>query len=649
MDQKYEHLFAPGKIGNLTIKNRIVMAPAMTGFPGLDGEVGNRLIGYYEERAKGGVGAVIVEAGTIDECHSLGRYNQIYYQPKAAAGLERLCEALHRYDTKVFAQLWHGGNTCDPEMNHGVIYSASDVPVISGWIPHPLSKEEITALVERYAAAAGLCKKVGFDGVEVHAAHGYLIAQFLSRHFNRRTDEYGGSFENRVRFLDEILRAVRDAVGPGYPVSVRFSADEMASDYDEDHMTLEDGLRLAKHLDGSGLVDVLNVSYCNRLTPNANCDPYFYESGWKARIAKQIKDAVSCPVMSTNTVKSPEDGERQLAEGASDFVLLGRGLIADPHFAKKARQGRGDEIFQCIGCLLCRESMGGAGMLCSVNPCAGYETEYRTFRQDGAGRAVAVIGGGPAGMKAAWVLAKRGFSVKLYEREQELGGTLNLADQPSHKGQLTRLNRTLQRHLTEAGVAVSLGTEATPELLRRDGTVGVFLATGAIPVVPPIEGIDLSHVFLAEQVIRDHLTLSGHVAVIGSGLTGLEVAEMLARKGSKVTIVEMRDQLGPGIYSEIMREMSKELNGYRLNVHTGSKLVSIKTGKIQVEEVRTGATKWLEADAVVLAMGVRPQPGLEETFRQAFDQVVVIGDAGRGGRIYQAIKEGFCKAFVFEP
>lgn len=624
------------------------MAPAMTGFPGLDGEVGNRLIEYYVERAKGGAGAVLVEAGTIDEFHSLGRYNQIYYLPKAAAGLERLCEALHRYDTKVFAQLWHGGNTCDPEMNHGVIYSASDVPAIPGWVPRPLQKEEITALVKRYAAAAALCKKVGFDGVEVHAAHGYLIAQFLSRHFNRRTDEYGGSFENRVRFLDEILRAVRDAVGAGYPVSVRFSADEMASDYDEDHMTLEDGLRLAKHLDDSGLVDILNVSYCNRLTPNANCDPYFYESGWKASISRQIKEAVSCPVMSTNTVKAPEDGERQLADGASDFVLLGRGLIADPHFAKKARQGRGDEIFQCIGCLLCRESMGGAGMLCSVNPCAGYEAEYRTFRHNGTGRRIAVVGGGPAGMKAAWVLAKRGFSVKLYEKEQELGGTLNLADQPTHKSQLTRLKQTLQRHLEEAGVTVVLGTEATPELLRRDGTVGVFLATGAIPVVPPIEGVDQPQVFLAEQVIRDHLTLPGNVAVIGSGLTGLETAEMLARKGSKITIVEMRDQLGPGIYSEIMREMNQELHSYEPQIYTGSRLVSIKAGKIQVEEMETGTPKWLVADAVVLAVGVKPRPDVEATFRKVFDQVVVVGDAGGGGRIYHAIKEGFCKAFVFE-
>lgn len=648
MEKNYKYLFTQGEIGELTVKNRVVMTAAMTGYPGLNGEVTDRIIRYYEERARGGVGLIFTEAGVVDDTYGIVRYNQLHYTPRCINGLERLCLALKKYGTRVFAQLWHGGGICSAEVCGCQVVSSSDVPSIPGNIPRPLSREEIKELVKKYAVSARTCQLAGFDGVEIHAAHGYLVAQFLSPYFNHRKDEYGGTFENRVRFLREILEAVRKAVGKKYPISVRISADEMGKAKNQEHMDLHDGIRLAKYIDESGLVNVINISYGNKFTPNANCDPYFYETGWKENIALAIKKTVHLPTITTNTIKCPKDAEKHLEKGISDFVGILRGNLADPDFVRKTFQGREDEIRNCIGCLYCRDTRGSGqlGMRCTVNPRLGLEIDYPPHEKDGKGRTVVVIGGGPGGMEAAKILAERGFSVILFEKENKLGGKMNLASKPKHKEKIARLAETMQRQCEKAGVDIRLNTYATMKKIKELSPVAVFVATGSVPIIPNLEGTDLPNVYTAEKVLQDNLTFENkRVVIVGSGLTGMETAETLAEKGSKILMVEMLSDIGPGLLKEILEEEKKNLFRYHPEIYTQHQLLRIEKNRVEVKSLVSQERKYIEADIVVLSLGVRPRDGIGKKEPWIF----VVGDAEKGGRICDAIRSGFSQAYAFIP
>lgn len=648
---EYNALFSKGNIGKVAVRNRSVMSPVGTGTAETDGEASIQTIRYYEERAKGGIGLIITEFIAVDDQYGIAVDHQLRLtQNKHIKSFEKLTEAVHRHNAKIFAQLYHGGNMCDPDITGNQNVSASNVATYPSRIPRPLEVSEIRELVQKFVASALRAQKAGFDGVEVHAAHGYLLPQFLSKYYNKRTDEYGGSFENRIRFLHEIVRGIRSAAGTCFGITVRFCGDEMAQNLSSDHMTLEDGVRIARYLESTGSVDALNISNGNAFNPNPNCDPYSYQPGWKKHVAKTIKEAVSLPVIATNTIKTPDFAEQMLREGVCDFVGLGRSLLADPEFMKKAKQGREKEIRECIGCMYCRETMGtGVPVRCAINPRLANEFVYTKAVKDGNGRPVAVVGAGPAGLEAARVLAERNFKVTLFEKKDKVGGTLNLADKPRFKEKITRLTETLKIQAEKAGVEIRLNTEATPEILKEIKPVGVFLSSGAEPIRPNISGIDLPNVCTAESVIENDLSLPGSVAIIGTGMTGLETAEILGGKGSGLTLVEMLPAIGPGLFSVIRNDILGRLNEFHPAIYAGHKLVGIDGESISLENLEDGKAVKIKADHVVLSLGVSPRKGLIEAFEKEFDPVIPIGDASKSGRIYQAMKDGFTKAYAFDP
>lgn len=643
-----KRLFEEGRIGTLVLKNRGVMMPMATDLADRNGIVTPRQIRYYQERAKGGVAMIINEYTGVDDVDSIPSiHNLRAARDYHISELEKLTDAVHMYDCKIVAQLHHGGATSNPALTGRENLAPSAVPIAPGRpVPREMTAEDIRRVQQKFVDAAVRCKKAGYDAVELHGAHGYLIAQFFSKYYNRRTDEYGGSVENRCRFLAEIISAIREKLG-NYPILVRMCGDEMTPV--EGFLSLEEGIEIAKYLEGCG-IDAINISNGSARNGDANCEPFSYQPGWKKHVAKAYKQALHIPVIATNTIKDPDFAEQLLEEGVCDFVGLGRSLLADPEFMNKAKEGRADEIRGCIGCLYCRERVLGHGLpiRCAVNARTGREDELSDLRKNGGGKTVVVVGGGPAGMEAARVLALRRFHVVLLEKAPVLGGTLNVADKPALKDKLTRLTAVMKTQLERLDVEVRCGAEATPELVRELNPAGVIVACGARPVVPPLPGIRGGNVCTAEEVLLGQVHPAGRAAVIGSGLTGLETAEMLLSRGLTVSIVEMAPQLGPGIFGAILNDELSRITPHSPAVYTGHKLISIQPDSVTLERVEDGGRVTVEADSVVLALGVRPRSDVVKAFQTAFDRVVAVGDARQGGRIATAVRQGYEAAYVFE-
>lgn len=641
-------LFSKGKIGSLELRNRIVLPPMGTNMAAFSGEASDEIIGFYEARAKGGCGLIITEITRVDEGAGAGMLHQLSVtSPKYVRGLEKLADAVHKYDSRVFLQLHHPGREISSAQLGGIQPVApSPLPCKAvGETPRELTTEECGKLVRKFVRGASLAKLAGIDGVELHAAHGYLIDEFLSPYSNRRTDRYGGSFEGRLTFLAEIVTGIRKVCGPDFPISVRLSCDEFV----EGGLKLEDSVKIAQALEKLG-VSSINVSAGIYESGYAIIEPQGFPEGWKKHLATEIKRNVSIPVIAVNNIKYPSTAEKYLEEGVCDFVAVGRGQIADPEWGNKARGGRDGEIRKCLGCMYCFRSLGlQRPVECTVNPRVGRERLFTEdkLKADGGGRPVAVVGGGPGGMQAAALCAKRGYRVTLFEQNASLGGTMLLAEKPPHKEILAELVKTMSGELERAGVRVLLNTKGTVENVKALNPCGVILAVGGFPIVPSLPGIDAPRVCTAEQILSGEIELSGKkAAIIGGGVTGLETAEVLSPDNA-VTVAEMKKDVGDTLYVTVKMMLLNALKSAGVTILTGQKLTEVRSGSVLLTAVSSGEIRELEADAVVLAMGVRPDRAAAEEFEAAFPRVIRVGDVSRPAQIADAVREAHDKAWVF--
>lgn len=681
----YDMLFSPMKIGNVEIKNRIVMAPMCMGFGQYNGCATETMMNYYEERAKGGVGLIFTEITRINDITGASSFGQLGmshdYQIPA---LKEMANRVHKHNCKIMVELHHPGRQnlglmigTVPICNVGskimgnlytkiltgavippgkklqdkhivprtVAPSKCDRSKMSDSVNRELSNKEVKRLICQFIEGAVRVQKAGCDGVELHASHGYLIQQFLSPNTNKRTDEYGGSLENRMRFLLEIIDGIRANCGKDFPIVVRLTVDEMYSMIGQDGKgyNLEEGLKMAKILNDKG-IDAIDVSSAAYDTFNYWLEPTTFTPGWRKYLAKEVKNVVDIPVIAANLIRSPKQAEMQLEEGTQDFISLGRPLIADPHWANKVKDGKENLIKRCVCCLYCFESMmKGAYKYthghCSVNPFVGREDVK--LKQDGNGRKVVIIGAGCAGLTAAELLSKRGFNVTVLEKESKQGGQLNLASKPPHKDKMNWVCEDLLSNAVNNGAKVLFNVKADKNVIDSYSPDIVINATGGTAIHP--KAFNGDNVVTVTDVLNGSVDIQNkNVAVIGSGMTGLETSELLVSHGNKVTVVEMADEIAPGAWFQQLDDALPVLKKAGTKFLTSHKLLSVSSNGIELENLKENKATALKVDYVVLSLGVKSDNALFNSIKNSSAyKVYNIGDSAKIGRIANATDSAY--------
>ena len=685
----FDTLLSPMNIGTMTVKNRTVMTAAEVSFGQTNGKPTEKLMAYYEERAKGGVGLIIPGVTRVNDTMGTFSFTQLamshdyHIEPMRA-----FAERIHKHGAKLGIQLHHPGRQgygsalnslplvipitnvapnfakvmfkaapilLNLEHGHGISQSVQAPSKVEcsyhgGARMHAMSKKEIKKLQNDFIQAAYRCKQAGVDVVELHAGHGYLIQQFLSPNTNIRTDEYGGSFDNRMRFITEIIEGIRQLCGKDYPLIVRLTADELYERIGKPGKgyTVETGKMIAKRLEELG-VDAIDVTSASYDAFNYWAEPTSFKEGWRAYLAKEIKSVVSVPVIAANVIRSPEQAERQINEGYQDFMGSARCFICDPYWVKKVEEGRVKEIRRCIGCCNCLSKLmdngpKGEGTYCALNMAVGIEQQYNNMAKDGTGKKVFVIGAGPAGLTAAHTLLNRGFDVTVIEKNKEPGGQVITASTCHLKEKLTWCIEDLMTNVKMLGGEVKLGCSMTAKEIAAEKPYAVVVATGGVPVRPKsIPGIDLDCVVTAPEIIMGEKKLENKkVVVVGSGITGLEVTEFLNDAGCEVTVIEMAPEIAPGAWFQLVDDEMERIRPFGTKFMTGTKLIGIEEGKVSIANAVTGAESVIFADNVVLSLGVRPVNELVNALKaEGLSNVFNVGDAVKSGTIADATHSAY--------
>ncbi len=630
-------------IGTLELKNRLIKAPTCTRLSGRDGSVTPRLLRHYRELALGGSGLIIVEYAYIDheasraDACQLGVADNDYIP-----GLALLAQTIQENGAKAALQIEHCGlqkSLGTPPIKAPSVVPLEELMTIGGSVPQELTFQEIQHIIESFGDAAMRAKRAGFDLVEIHGGHGYLITQFLSPRTNKRTDCYGGSFENRMGFLLQVVRNVRSKIGPDFPISVRLSGTE----YEPDGVEIEETMEVAVALENLG-VNVIHVSGANRHTGVHLTTPMYLSLAHNVWAAEAIKKKVGIPVIASGSITSPQLAEEILESNKADFIALGRPLLADPFFPKKAQSGRMEEIAPCIRCndgCIGRTGIGWfRNVQCTVNVALGKEEEFKIVRSENS-KKVAVVGGGPAGMEAARVASLRGHDVTLYEKRR-LGGRLNEASVPDFKADLRPLIKYLCTQVEKSKIKV-VDEEATPENIQKANYETLILAAGGVPIEPDIPGKDNPRVLKVCDVLNGDKRVGNRVAVIGGAHVGAETAWWLAQQNKKVIMIEMLDDIAAGIPLMLRSVILNEINKLGVKIYTGTRLEEVAGNEIITVD-RLGGKKSFNVDSVVLATGFAPNTQLKKMFIQTCDEVYVVGDCRMPRLIFDAIHEGHIAA-----
>ncbi len=629
-----QHLFRPFAIKSLDMACRIVMPPMATNFATPEGLVTEQQIAYYTARAKGGVGYIHVEhTGILAQGKSSPNMLMISTDQHTKS-LSRLIQAVHQAGCKIAVQINHAGRQTSAAVTGQPIVGPSPISCPTrNEAPQELSAAQIEELVQAFAAAAGRVKQAGADGVEVHMAHGYLLCSFLSPFSNKRTDAYGGGLENRARFPVEALRAVRREVGPDFPVICRLSADE----YVTGGLTIEDSLEIAAILAGEG-ADALHVSACNAASGYLNHPPYYVPEGVFLHLARAIKEKVRIPVIAVGRIKRPQMADKVIAEGGADLVSMGRALLADPDLPQKAREGRFDQIIPCLSCNNCIKTLRAGQVRCTVNPRTGNEGRFKLARA-ARPKKVWVIGGGPGGLKAADIAARRGHHVSLFEKSARLGGRMRLAGLPPHKEVFLEFLDYLARRARDAGVEIKTNTECTAQMLAQGRPEAVILATGALPAHPDIPGLAPGLALSVDEVLTaPPESLGQNILVLGGGGVGAEAADYLAQMGKKVTVVEMLDAVAADLVGHLKHYLTLRLKDQGVSLMTSTRVKEVGPGFAVVED-SSGTRRLTGFDGLVLALGAKPDQRPLKDLRIKGTETKVIGDANEARGVMEALTE----------
>jgi 2,4-dienoyl-CoA reductase-like NADH-dependent reductase (Old Yellow Enzyme family)/thioredoxin reductase len=682
---KYKNLLSKGKIGTMHLENRVVLPPLEVGMANFDGTPSDQLTQYYLERARNGIGLICTGITRVNEFHGATLPRQLAMSSdRHIEPFSKMVNQIHQYNTKIVCQLHHPGRQSLSmmigfwPMLQGIgrlwpdfwKYFPKCIPAATWFIDNiwgpsvvapssvactqckqrtrALSISEIQSLAQDFINAACRVQASGADGVELHAAHGYLIQQFLSSRTNKRTDEYGGTLENRMKFLLDLIRSIKQACGKGFPVLVRLAVDEFYREIVEQDqgIVLDEGIQIARAIEKAG-ADAIDVSSGTYETMNYWLEPTSFEPGWRKNLAKTIKENVSIPIIAANLIRSPQQAETQIQEGYQDFVALGRQLLADPQWLTKSIQDKENEIVRCICCLYCIESLNtnaaqGLPLGCSVNPRLGHEYSLNKLKPNGNGRTIAIIGAGPAGLMASTILGQRHFKPVVFEKNDRVGGQLQLANKPPKKDKINWCFQDLLTQAKSAGAEIRFQTIPTIDDLQQINPYAIIVASGGLPIIPDIKGIQFPHVCTFVDILNGTIQIKNKkVAIIGSGMSGLETAEKLAEYDNQLLIIEMMDQIAPDVYHQHVSDAIFRLKKFSPEYVTGHKLVEICVTHICLQNILTKKIVTHDIDKVVISVGMKANNAIHEELARHFKRVFVIGDAKKVGRIATATSDGF--------
>ena len=632
-----DHVFSPYTIKNVTFPNRLVVSAMVTNFCNKDGSASERYIAYHEEKAKGGFGMIITEDYAI-RVKGKGFSNVAgMWDDSLIDSHSELTRRVHQYDSKIIAQIYHAGRQTHQGVTGFPPEAPSAVPCPANkQIPHELTVEEIKDIEQDFADCARRCKQAGFDGIEIHGGHGYLVAEFMSSYSNKRIDQYGGSLTNRMRFPLEAIAAIRKAVGEEFIVGFRISADELVPG----GRTKEDTKTIALMLEAAG-IDFLHVSAGVYGSSYAIAPPQAIQHGWLTDFAKEVKEIVHIPVITVGRINDPLIADQIIRSGKADFVTMARASLCDPHMPEKARQGNFEEIRYCIAC-----SQGCMGVLlkdkpihCALNPMLGQEYKYINKQTDQF-KKVLVVGGGPAGMQAAITAAEQGHQVILYEKNNCLGGQYRLAAIPPNKGEITSFLYWQQIMLKKLGVNVILNQQVDKDLIENSDCDVVIVATGGKPIIPEISGVGSKNVVTACEILDGKVFCGQKAVVIGGGQIGTETALHLAVHRKDVTLIEMTNDLAIKETAHPREFLLKAVEDSTINVILNGCVKDIREDSVVVEIAKDQLIE-VQADTVILAIGMQEENALSKSIVDCKKKIITIGDAKEVRQVMDAVREGF--------